>query len=170
MTRKRAAWLVSIGVFILGILSSLSFGLLKAVSYTHLDVYKRQHYNREDYASIVEDVWTGRNTDAAMQCVTPEMMEENRKHIKTGNPSKLPGDKWGIAKITNIVPVSYTHLIQIRHRVSTNGVQLFMKVFPLLKAENQQILKCVLSISVNSTRIEIIYGRSHISKDKPTQI
>ena len=29
MTRKRAAWLVSIGVFILGILSSLSFGLLK---------------------------------------------------------------------------------------------------------------------------------------------
>lgn len=61
--------------------------------------------NREDYASIVEDVWTGRNTDAAMQCVTPEMMEENRKHIKTGNPSKLPGDKWGIAKITNIVHV-----------------------------------------------------------------
>ena len=30
---------------------------------------------------------------------------ENRKHIKTGNPSKLPGDKWGIAKITNIVHV-----------------------------------------------------------------
>lgn len=29
ITRKRAAWLVSIGVFILGILSSLSFGLLK---------------------------------------------------------------------------------------------------------------------------------------------
>ena len=59
----------------------------------------------KDDASIVEDVWTGRNTDAAMQCVTPEMMEENRKHIKTGNPSKLPGDKWGIAKITNIVHV-----------------------------------------------------------------
>mgnify|MGYP002982397727 CR=1 FL=1 len=53
----------------------------------------------------VEDVWTGRNTDAAMQRVTPEMMEENRKHIKAGNPSKLPGDKWGIAKITNIVHV-----------------------------------------------------------------
>lgn len=53
----------------------------------------------------MEDVWTGRNTDAAMQRVTPEMMEENRKHIKAGNPSKLPGDKWGIAKITNIVHV-----------------------------------------------------------------
>ena len=66
---------------------------------------KPARYNREDYASIVEDVWTGRNTDAAMQRVTPEMMEENRKHIKAGNPSKLPGDKWGIAKITNIVHV-----------------------------------------------------------------
>ena len=33
-------------------------------------------------------------------------MEENRKHILAGNPSKLPGDKWGIAKITNIVHVS----------------------------------------------------------------
>lgn len=65
---------------------------------------KPAHYNREDYASIVEDVWTGRNTDAAMQCVTPEMMEENRKHIKTGNPSKLPR-QMGIAKITNIVHV-----------------------------------------------------------------
>ena len=29
MTRKKAAWLVSVGVFILGVLSSLSFGLLK---------------------------------------------------------------------------------------------------------------------------------------------
>lgn len=66
---------------------------------------KPARYNREDYASIVEDVWTGRNTDAAMQRVTKEMMEENRRHIKAGNPSKLPGDKWGIAKITNIVHV-----------------------------------------------------------------
>ncbi len=66
---------------------------------------KPARYNREDYASIVEDVWTGRNTDQAMQKVTQAMMEENRKHIQAGNPSKLPGDKWGIAKITNIVHV-----------------------------------------------------------------
>ena len=66
---------------------------------------KPAHYNREEYASIIEDVWTGRNTDAAMQQVTEAMMEENRKHILAGNPSKLPGDKWGIAKITNIVHV-----------------------------------------------------------------
>ena len=66
---------------------------------------KPVRYDREEYASIVEDVWTGRNTDAAMCRVTKEMMEENRKHIKAGNPSRLPGDKWGIAKITNIVHV-----------------------------------------------------------------
>ena len=66
---------------------------------------KPAHYNREEYASIIEDVWTGRNTDAAMQQVTEAMMEENRKHILAGNQSKLPGDKWGIAKITNIVHV-----------------------------------------------------------------
>ena len=66
---------------------------------------KPAHYNREEYASIIEDVWTGRNTDAAMQRVTEAMMEENRKHILAGNQSKLPGDKWGIAKITNIVHV-----------------------------------------------------------------
>lgn len=66
---------------------------------------KPVNYNRNDYASIVEDVWTGRNTDVAMQGVTDAMMEKNRRHIKAGNPSKLPGDKWGIAKITNIVHV-----------------------------------------------------------------
>lgn len=32
MTRKKAAWLVSVGVFILGVLSSLSFGLLKELT------------------------------------------------------------------------------------------------------------------------------------------
>ena len=66
---------------------------------------KPAHYNREEYASIIEDVWTGRNTDAAMQYVTDSMLVENRKHIEAGNPSKLPGDKWGIFKITNIVHV-----------------------------------------------------------------
>ena len=48
---------------------------------------KPARYNREDYASIVEDVWTGRNTDAAMQRVTPEMMEENGN---ISRPATLP--------------------------------------------------------------------------------
>lgn len=64
---------------------------------------KPKNYNREEYASIINDVWTGRNTDKAMQSVTQKMMEENKISIQKGNESKLPGDKWGIAKATNIV-------------------------------------------------------------------
>lgn len=64
---------------------------------------KPANYNRNEYTSMIEDVWSGRNTDASMQNVTSEMMDENRKNIKAGNPTKLPGDKWGIAKITNMV-------------------------------------------------------------------
>ncbi len=66
---------------------------------------KPAHYNRDEYVSMIDDVWTGRNAQAPMQHVTPAMMEENRRHIKAGNPSKLPGDVWGIAKLTNIVHV-----------------------------------------------------------------
>ena len=64
---------------------------------------KPKNYNREEYASIINDVWTGRNTDKAMQSITQKMMEENKISIQKGNESKLPGDKWGIAKATNIV-------------------------------------------------------------------
>jgi len=64
---------------------------------------KPANYNRDEYISMIDDVWTGRNTDSAMQNVTPEMIDANRAYIKAGNPSKLPGDKWGIAKITNMV-------------------------------------------------------------------
>ncbi len=66
-------------------------------------VKKPANYNREEYVSMIEDVWTGRNTGVEMLRVTPAMMEENRKNIAKGNPSQLPGDCWGIAKITNMV-------------------------------------------------------------------
>lgn len=39
------------------------------------------------------------------QCVTPEMMEAEPETYQDRQPFKLPGDKWGIAKITNIVHV-----------------------------------------------------------------
>ena len=70
-----------------------------------VEMRKPEHYNREEYMSIVEDVWTGNHAQWQMESVTPEMMEENRRHIKAGNPTKIPGDVWGIAKITNIVHV-----------------------------------------------------------------
>lgn len=70
-----------------------------------VEIAKPKNYNRNEYVSMIEDVWTGNHTQKQMEFVTPEMMEENRKHIKAGNPTKIPGDVWGIAKITNIVHV-----------------------------------------------------------------
>jgi hypothetical protein len=66
-------------------------------------IQKPARYNREEYVSLIEDVWTGRHTGIAMDKVTNEMLEENRKHIAKGNPTQIPGDVWGVAKITNMV-------------------------------------------------------------------
>lgn len=62
-----------------------------------------ESYNREEYISLIEDVWTGKNTQAVMAKVTSEMLEENRRHIAQGNRTKLPGDSWGIRKLTSLV-------------------------------------------------------------------
>lgn len=64
---------------------------------------KPVHYNRDEFVSLIEDVWTGRHTGVAMEKITKEMLEENRRHIAKGNPTQLPGDVWGIAKLTNMV-------------------------------------------------------------------
>lgn len=37
-----------------------------------------------------------------MANVTPEMLAENREHIAKGNKTKIPGDRWGMHKISNI--------------------------------------------------------------------
>ncbi len=66
-------------------------------------IAKPKHYNREEYLSLIDDVFTGRNTGSDMQKVTDQMMEANRKRIMEGQTSKIPGDPWGIYKITNIV-------------------------------------------------------------------
>jgi hypothetical protein len=66
-------------------------------------VKKPLRYNRNEYVSLIEDVWTGRNTITHMQQVTEAMLQENRKHWAKGDTSKIPDDKMGIAKITNMV-------------------------------------------------------------------
>jgi hypothetical protein len=68
-----------------------------------VEIQKPVKYNREEYVSLIEDVWTGRNTGVQMLDVTDAMLEENRKQIAKGNPSTIPGDRWGIARITNMV-------------------------------------------------------------------
>lgn len=68
---------------------------------------KPENYNREEFASLVEDVWTGRHTWKAMKDVTPEMMEANRRHLKEGGEKTItPWDSWGIEKIVsyNVMP------------------------------------------------------------------
>jgi len=67
------------------------------------EIKKPLNYNREEYTSLIEDVWTGRNTGFEMLSVTPQMMEENRKVLAKGGVSQIPGDRWGIAKLTNMV-------------------------------------------------------------------
>lgn len=64
---------------------------------------KPESYNRDEYISLIEDVWTGKNTQKIMSKVTNEMMEENRRHIAQGNRTKLPGDNWGIKKLSSLV-------------------------------------------------------------------
>lgn len=66
-------------------------------------VKKPVTFNRNDYVSMVNDVWTGNHTGVEMLKVTPAMMEENRRTLQKGGISIIPGDKWGIAKITNMV-------------------------------------------------------------------
>jgi hypothetical protein len=68
-----------------------------------LPVEKPVNYNREEYVSMIEDVWTGKHTGVQMLEVTPAMMEDNRKTLAAGGITKIPGDRWGIGKITNMV-------------------------------------------------------------------
>ena len=68
-----------------------------------IPVKKPLAYDREEYASIVEDVWTGRNTGIETASLTEADYEANRAWIKAGVRTRIPGDPWGIARITNMV-------------------------------------------------------------------
>lgn len=59
-------------------------------------------YNREEYLSLVADVLDGRNTDVRFREVTPEQMALNRRRIEAGGRTSIPGDPWGMAKITSM--------------------------------------------------------------------
>lgn len=68
-------------------------------------ISKPKNYNRNEYKSLIDDVWTGRNTNVEMFDVTDEMLIKNKANIANGNPTNIPGDNWGIAKIVNIIPL-----------------------------------------------------------------
>ena len=60
-------------------------------------------YDRDEYTSLIDDVWTGRHGGVRMRVITPEMMDENRERLKKGEQTTIPDDPWGIRKITNMV-------------------------------------------------------------------
>lgn len=65
--------------------------------------FKPERYDRSEYESLVEDVWTGRHTWKAMRDVTPEIMERNRRHLLEGGERSItPWDSWGIEKLVTI--------------------------------------------------------------------
>lgn len=66
-------------------------------------ILRPENYHRNEYVSLIEDVWTGRNTGVDMLNVTQEQLEANRESLKKGNKTTIAGDPWGIAKITNMV-------------------------------------------------------------------
>ena len=62
-----------------------------------------RRYDRREYLSLVDDVYSGTYAGVGMLEVTPAMQAENRRHIEAGGATQIPGDPWGIAKITNMV-------------------------------------------------------------------
>ncbi|WP_044265943.1 FAD-dependent oxidoreductase [Bacteroides timonensis] len=65
--------------------------------------HKPENYNREEYLSLVEDVLLGKHTGIEMLSVTKKMQEENKQRILKGDSTNIPGDIWGIKKLTNMV-------------------------------------------------------------------
>ncbi len=61
------------------------------------------NYNRNEFLSLIDDVYLGRHCGVEMLKVTPEMMAENKRVIKAGGKTQIPGDRWGIGKVTNMV-------------------------------------------------------------------
>ena len=67
---------------------------------------KPKNYNRSDYVSLIDDVYYGIFAGVGILNVTSEMQEANKKFlIQGGDTTLIPGDPWGIAKITNMVDV-----------------------------------------------------------------
>jgi hypothetical protein len=62
-----------------------------------------EHYNREEFVSLIDDVLTGRNTDIRFSRVDAEKVVENKQRILNGERTSVPGDSWGIRKLSSMV-------------------------------------------------------------------
>lgn len=66
---------------------------------------KPEHYQREEYLSLIEDVKTGRYTGVQMLSLRPDDIRENKVRAEKGLPPKVPGMPVGIQRIVNQVPL-----------------------------------------------------------------
>jgi len=64
---------------------------------------KPENYNREEYVSLIDDVLYGYHTGVASVEVTDKQREENKKTILSGGRTNIVDDRWGVAKLTNMV-------------------------------------------------------------------
>lgn len=66
---------------------------------------KPENYNRTEFVSLIEDVLTGRNIDIAFSRVNKTAVEENRKRILAGERTSIPGDPWGMRKLSSMTRI-----------------------------------------------------------------
>lgn len=66
---------------------------------------KPENYNRAEFVSLIEDVLTGRNIDIAFSRVNKTAVEENRKRILAGERTSIPGDPWGMRKLSSMTRI-----------------------------------------------------------------
>lgn len=64
---------------------------------------KPANYNREEYVSLVDDILYGYHTGVTSMKVTEKQREENKKAILAGGRTIIPDDRWGVAKLSNMV-------------------------------------------------------------------
>ena len=67
-----------------------------------LEIARPARYDRTEFASLTEDVFTGRNTDSRFRQADSAAMEANRRRIGAGGRTAAPGDPWGMAKLVSM--------------------------------------------------------------------
>ena len=65
-------------------------------------IEKPATYRREDYVSLIDDVWTGRTTWKAVKDLSTDVYEQNRQHLLNGGERSItPWDMWGIDRLVS---------------------------------------------------------------------
>jgi hypothetical protein len=64
---------------------------------------KPEHYDRNEYVSMIDDILYGWHTGVRTLEVTAKQREANREAILAGGRTRIPDDPWGIWRVTNMV-------------------------------------------------------------------